>query len=182
MKKLWEIKKISEIARYLGRSVDSVAGKGRDLGFTPRLVLREKAPIRELNEYPDPGPALKRALKRSTRLVQAGKEKAPLREKAPVHPLRRPEKAPLQVGVEKAPLREKAPVRPLREPLQVEHYQHPLLRVGPGGCLWPIGDPGHPAFHFCADKVVVGRVYCEQHVRKAYYALSHVPGDKLAKV
>jgi GcrA cell cycle regulator len=151
LQNLWEIKKISEIARHLGRSVDSVAGKGRDLGFTPRLALRRD-------------------------------KVAPLREKAPVRPLRRPEKAPLQVGVEKALLRKKAPLRPSTEPLRVEHYQHPLLRVGPGGCLWPIGDPRHPAFHFCADRVVEGRVYCEQHVRKAYYALSYVPRDKLAKV
>ncbi len=36
------------------------------------------------------------------------------------------------------------------------------------GCLWPIGDPGEPDFHFCGDAEVPGKPYCEAHCAKAY--------------
>jgi GcrA cell cycle regulator len=36
------------------------------------------------------------------------------------------------------------------------------------GCLWPIGDPGTPEFHFCGATRAEGRPYCEEHVARAY--------------
>ncbi|MDX1710102.1 MAG: GcrA family cell cycle regulator [Rhodovibrionaceae bacterium] len=36
------------------------------------------------------------------------------------------------------------------------------------GCLWPIGDPGQPDFHFCGAKRAEGRPYCDEHVARAY--------------
>jgi GcrA cell cycle regulator len=37
-----------------------------------------------------------------------------------------------------------------------------------GECKWPIGDPRHADFHFCARKQVSGLSYCEFHARRAY--------------
>jgi GcrA cell cycle regulator len=36
------------------------------------------------------------------------------------------------------------------------------------GCLWPIGDPGTPEFHFCGADREEGRPYCSEHVARAY--------------
>ena len=35
-------------------------------------------------------------------------------------------------------------------------------------CLWPIGDPGDPDFHFCGAPTVPGKPYCASHCAKAY--------------
>lgn len=35
-------------------------------------------------------------------------------------------------------------------------------------CCWPIGDPRLEDFHFCGDKIVDGRPYCEAHCSLAY--------------
>ena len=35
-------------------------------------------------------------------------------------------------------------------------------------CLWPIGDPGEPGFHFCGRPAAVGRPYCADHCSVAY--------------
>ncbi len=37
-----------------------------------------------------------------------------------------------------------------------------------GCCLWPIGHPGAPGFHFCGEPTSPGRVYCEAHRAAAY--------------
>ena len=35
-------------------------------------------------------------------------------------------------------------------------------------CLWPIGDPGDPDFHFCDAPSVHGKPYCAEHCARAY--------------
>ncbi|WP_343559300.1 GcrA family cell cycle regulator [Kiloniella sp. b19] len=35
-------------------------------------------------------------------------------------------------------------------------------------CLWPIGDPGDPDFHFCEAPAVHGKPYCAEHCARAY--------------
>lgn len=35
-------------------------------------------------------------------------------------------------------------------------------------CQWPVGDPGDPAFHFCGEKAMAGKPYCEAHCLRAY--------------
>src|SRR5262249_48416331 len=32
-----------------------------------------------------------------------------------------------------------------------------------GACRWPVGDPRHPDFHFCARPAAEGQSYCEPH-------------------
>ena len=42
-------------------------------------------------------------------------------------------------------------------------------RTGKGPkCLWPIGDPGDPDFHFCEGPAVPGKPYCAEHCARAY--------------
>jgi len=35
-------------------------------------------------------------------------------------------------------------------------------------CLWPIGDPGDPDFHFCGCDAEPGKPYCAPHCAVAY--------------
>jgi len=42
-------------------------------------------------------------------------------------------------------------------------------RDGKGpGCLWPLGDPGEPDFHFCGMPAIEGKPYCPGHCARAY--------------
>lgn len=43
-----------------------------------------------------------------------------------------------------------------------------LLDLDAADCRWPIGDPQHADFHFCNGVRVIGREYCEHHLRVAY--------------
>ncbi|MDJ0611877.1 MAG: GcrA family cell cycle regulator [Kiloniellales bacterium] len=51
--------------------------------------------------------------------------------------------------------------------------------AGGPGCLWPIGDPGDPDFHFCGENAVPGKPYCEAHCARAYIVKSR-PGSEAA--
>lgn len=35
-------------------------------------------------------------------------------------------------------------------------------------CMWPIGDPKSPEFHFCEEPADPGRPYCSAHCAQAY--------------
>ncbi|MBO0766213.1 MAG: hypothetical protein J2P50_16720 [Hyphomicrobiaceae bacterium] len=43
-----------------------------------------------------------------------------------------------------------------------------LLDLGPHDCRWPIGEPRHPDFHFCGQRRIEGRPYCELHWSMAF--------------
>jgi len=47
---------------------------------------------------------------------------------------------------------------------------------GPG-CLWPIGDPGCPEFHFCGEPATPGKPYCDNHCAKAYIVKSRARSE-----
>jgi GcrA cell cycle regulator len=40
------------------------------------------------------------------------------------------------------------------------------------GCLWPVGDPKQPDFHFCGRPSETGRPYCAEHCAVAYHRRS----------
>ncbi len=44
-------------------------------------------------------------------------------------------------------------------------------------CLWPLGDPGEPDFHFCGDPAVEGKPYCPDHCARAYITRSRAEGE-----
>ncbi len=39
---------------------------------------------------------------------------------------------------------------------------------GVASCLWPIGDPSTPDFHFCGAEAEPGKPYCSEHCARAY--------------
>ncbi len=43
---------------------------------------------------------------------------------------------------------------------------------GGTGCLWPIGDPNDPDFHFCGAAPAPGKPYCAEHAARAYITKS----------
>ncbi len=45
-----------------------------------------------------------------------------------------------------------------------------LLDLSDKICIWPIGHPGEPDFHFCGEKVNPGFPYCVQHCGHSYQA------------
>jgi len=94
---------------------------------------------------------------------------------------------PSPIRAERAIPRPRKPV--LQRPPQTVVKSPPTLEVVPkaearpeprrikrssGGpsCLWPIGDPGDPSFHFCGDAAVAGKPYCDAHCAKAYIVKS----------
>lgn len=89
-------------------------------------------------------------------------------------PNRRPAVAPVAsrvVHVEAQPKAERpAPAAPAPRPA-VRRQAPALRRAGSGkgpNCLWPIGDPGDPDFHFCGAPAVAGKPYCAEHCARAY--------------
>ena len=52
------------------------------------------------------------------------------------------------------------PIAPVLERKQAQETRHQ--------CLWPIGDPSDPGFHFCGEPSVAGKPYCAKHCAVAY--------------
>ncbi len=46
--------------------------------------------------------------------------------------------------------------------------QKTLLELGQNDCRWPIGEPRHPDFRFCAEARLEGRPYCALHWSMAF--------------
>jgi len=45
-----------------------------------------------------------------------------------------------------------------------------LIELGRTGCVWPVGDPKSPEFHFCGQPAEGRSPYCVDHRKKAYSA------------
>lgn len=58
--------------------------------------------------------------------------------------------------------------RALPEPEIPVAERKALVDLEAGDCRWPIGDPLHADFHFCARAAAVGQPYCEHHLHRAY--------------
>lgn len=45
------------------------------------------------------------------------------------------------------------------------------VKAAPGSraCMWPVGDPKQPGFHFCGAPAEPSRPYCAQHCSVAYH-------------
>ena len=92
-----------------------------------------------------------------------------LKLKSRPSPIRRTAFAKPKSLVRKEPPKPQPEVRneptPLPPPRQVAGVKGPK-------CLWPIGDPGDPDFHFCEAPAVVGKPYCGEHCARAYITKS----------
>ncbi len=42
------------------------------------------------------------------------------------------------------------------------------LTVGNAACKWPFGHPDEPGFHFCGERALLGKPYCQEHYERAY--------------
>lgn len=49
-------------------------------------------------------------------------------------------------------------------------------------CRWPLGDPRHPSFRFCAEPAVPTRVYCADHCRRAGQSATPRPMTAMGRV
>ncbi len=98
----------------------------------------------------------------------------------------------LKLPARPSPIRAERAVSPLRPPVPktvprprpaLEVVPKPIAKPAPapraarrrsGGpsCLWPIGDPGQPDFHFCGEPSVPGKPYCDSHGARAYVEMS----------
>ena len=47
----------------------------------------------------------------------------------------------------------------------------PLIELERGECKWPVGHPDKPDFGFCAKPSLLGRPYCDGHMKRAYQPL-----------
>lgn len=136
----WTDERIAELMKLWQQGL-SAAEIGRELGVSKNAVVG-KAHRLKLPSRPSP---IKRQpggpRRRSTPRPKAARRKAA-----------KPKSGPR--------LRSRpAPVAP-----------RPVMRLDPKGskCLWPIGDPGDPDFHFCGEISVEGKPYCPDHCARAY--------------
>ena len=60
----------------------------------------------------------------------------------------------------------KLPSRP--SPIKRDPEKARALAAG-RACMWPVGDPKLPGFHFCGKAVTVNKPYCEKHCAVAYH-------------
>ena len=63
---------------------------------------------------------------------------------------------------------ERAAKERIEEPVLDPSQRATVLTLTDHTCKWPIGDPGHPGFHFCGRKADAGSPYCMDHARLAY--------------
>lgn len=97
----------------------------------------------------------------------------------------------LKLPARPSPIRAERSALPLRKPSPKPVFKpRPSLEVVPKpaprpvrrrsngpGCLWPIGDPGCPEFHFCGEPAVPGKPYCDTHCAKAYIVKSRARSE-----
>lgn len=81
-------------------------------------------------------------------------------------PIRRDRSTPVRRRVP-MPARPLVQQRPLAPPPPSPRWTVRSDGKGPN-CLWPIGDPGEPDFHFCDEPAVESKPYCPEHCARAY--------------
>ena len=56
-------------------------------------------------------------------------------------------------------------------PIKRERPKQRTARFNGNGrtCLWPVGDPKQPGFHFCGEPIEPNRPYCASHCTVAYH-------------
>jgi GcrA cell cycle regulator len=150
-------KKLStaEIGRRLGITKNSVVGKAH------RLHLESRPSPVEFDRNRVKKEPIKRVEEGAVTLPPLASEVVALPEHLLFH-------KPMILDGEKIPARLPTP----RPPKAAKPRPLPAVLLRPFGrvicCLWPIGDPGTPGFHFCDDPSAAGRVYCESHCNIAY--------------
>jgi len=146
----WNDERIAELKKLWDEGL-SASVIGERLGISKNAVVG-KAHRLKLPSRPSP---IKRGGTASSKPKRARKAaQAPRRSAA----LARPDS-----------VRHETPLRGARsEPSRRPPVSRSYRADSGQGCLWPIGDPGTPEFHFCDAKREQGRPYCSEHVARAY--------------
>jgi GcrA cell cycle regulator len=63
----------------------------------------------------------------------------------------------------------KLPPRP--SPIKREARRARTATAG-RACMWPVGDPKSPDFHFCGEALTSSKPYCDAHCALAYHKRS----------
>jgi GcrA cell cycle regulator len=87
------------------------------------------------------------------------------RETARTLPMHRAPAAP-------PPIPAPAPAAAMPPPPPMQRQAAPPVSGGSKSCMWPLGDPKQPDFHFCGAVAEPGRPYCSQHCAAAYHKRS----------
>ncbi len=79
------------------------------------------------------------------------------------------------------------PPRPVAEPRHVlpavAHAPTPapqperVVELSNQTCKWPIGHPNETGFHFCGERAIVGKPYCQAHTAIAYVRAKPKAGE-----
>lgn len=77
----------------------------------------------------------------------------------------------------------RAPRAPV-EPRAVQHAAPPpppaqerVVELSNQTCKWPIGHPNEAGFHFCGERAIVGKPYCQSHTALAYVRAKPKAGE-----
>ena len=52
-----------------------------------------------------------------------------------------------------------------------------VVELSNQACKWPIGHPNEPGFHFCGERAIVGKPYCQAHTAVAYVRAKPKAGE-----
>jgi GcrA cell cycle regulator len=52
-----------------------------------------------------------------------------------------------------------------------------IVELSNQSCKWPIGHPNEAGFHFCAERAIVGKPYCQAHTAIAYVRTKPKAGE-----
>jgi GcrA cell cycle regulator len=95
---------------------------------------------------------------------------SPIRQR----PAGRPAHQPAPPSAPRSPIIEPAApavaAAPLPQPVPAPAPTR-TAKAAPGSraCMWPVGDPKQPGFHFCGAPAEPSRPYCAQHCSVAYH-------------
>lgn len=158
--KLWaEGLSASQIGAVLGVTRNSVIAKIDRL----RRKMGAKGPAAR-GSFANLGPRGRAARSAAARAVQSEKVRA-------ARQARLAKAGPVPVLLP-APAPKLKPVKPWVDPPELdaipEGQRKNLADLESGDCRWPIGDPRHAEFHFCARPAFPGLAYCVRHARQAF--------------
>lgn len=189
LKKMWQSgKSASEIAEKLGGVTrNAVIGKAHRLGLSGRpspikkVVKKMAVAPKKAAERPAAAPPAKAAApvkKPVAGSLPATKSAAPkLPAKSPANAQQNNKGGAGMPPVDVAPLAALANATARKDGKIIS-----ILELSERLCRWPVGDPKEPGFGYCGADIMVGHVYCAEHVAIAFQAPNRKDKKPVVKV